>query len=169
MGGVILKIYYLLFIFASQLAQVAELVDLSADRQARKDSKSQAKWTYINCRSGGIGRHDGFKIHCSQRRAGSIPAFGTKNNSLFLREFFMYYVYAISSINKNYIYVGITNNLDRRLSQHYNGYEKTTKPYLPFKLIYKEKCDSRIDARIHEKYWKSGIGKEKLRKISINL
>ncbi len=80
----------------------------------------------------------------------------------------MYYVYVISSINKKYIYVGMTNNLERRLKQHNMGYEKTTKPNLPFKLIYTEICDSRIEARIREKYWKSGIGKEKLKEILNN-
>ena len=29
------------------------------------------------CRCGGIGRRGGFKIHCSQGRAGSIPVIGT--------------------------------------------------------------------------------------------
>ncbi len=75
----------------------------------------------------------------------------------------MYYVYAISSVNRNYIYVGMSNNVERRVSQHNKGYEKTTKPYVPFKLIFKEICSSRIEARKREKYWKSGTGKEKLK------
>jgi len=77
----------------------------------------------------------------------------------------MYTVYAISSIPKNYIYVGLTSNLSDRLNRHYKGYEKTTKPYRPFKLIYSEACNTRLEARIREKYWKSGIGKEKLKII----
>jgi len=43
-----------------------------------------------------------------------------------------YYVYAIKSVNRNYIYVGLTNNIDRRLSEHNKGYNKKTKAYLPF-------------------------------------
>jgi putative endonuclease len=77
----------------------------------------------------------------------------------------MFLVYAISSICRNYIYVGLTSNLDKRLDRHNKGYEKTTRPYCPFVLILKEECDDRIKAREREKYWKSGIGKEKLRKI----
>jgi len=77
----------------------------------------------------------------------------------------MYTVYAISSIEKNYIYVGLTSNIERRFNEHNSGYEKTTKPYLPFVLIYQEKCDTRPEARLKEKYWKSGIGKEKLKKM----
>ncbi len=45
-------------------------------------------------------------------------------------------VYAIASLSRNYIYVGMTSNLDNRLKRHNNGYEKTTKPYAPFELIY---------------------------------
>jgi len=77
----------------------------------------------------------------------------------------MYYVYAISSLVKEYIYVGLSKDLDDRLERHNKGYEKTTKPYIPFKLIYHETCNGRVDARKREKYWKSGCGKEQLREI----
>jgi putative endonuclease len=80
----------------------------------------------------------------------------------------MYYVYAISSLERNYIYVGLTDNLERRLIEHNTGKNKTTKPYSPFVLIYFEKCGNRIEARIKEKYFKSGSGKEKLRIIREN-
>jgi putative endonuclease len=33
----------------------------------------------------------------------------------------MYYVYAISSLERNYIYVGLTNNIERRFSEHNSG------------------------------------------------
>ncbi len=74
-------------------------------------------------------------------------------------------VYAISSIERNYIYVGLTSNLEERIIRHNKGYEKTTKPYAPFRLIYSEACPNRVEARKREKYWKSGIGKEKLRAL----
>ena len=77
----------------------------------------------------------------------------------------MYTVYAISSISRKYIYVGLTSDLDARLKRHNLGYEKTTKPYAPFKLIYQERCDSREEAREKEKYLKSGVGKEFLRSL----
>ena len=77
----------------------------------------------------------------------------------------MYNVYAILSLERNYIYVGLTNNLSRRLTEHNNGYNKTTAPYRPFKLIYKEIFERRVDARTREKYLKSGIGKEYLRSL----
>ena len=77
----------------------------------------------------------------------------------------MYYVYAISSLERNYIYVGLTDNLERRFFEHNNGKNKTTKPYLPFKIIYTEEFETRLEARQKEKYFKSGIGKEKLKII----
>ena len=77
----------------------------------------------------------------------------------------MYFVYAISSLERNYIYVGLTDNIERRLSEHNSGKNKKTKPYAPFVVIYFEECGSRIEARIKEKYFKSGSGKEKLRII----
>ena len=80
----------------------------------------------------------------------------------------MHYVYAISSLERNYIYVGLTDNIERRLSEHNTGKNKTTKPYSPFVVIYFEECSSRIEARIKEKYFKSGSGKEKLRIIREN-
>ncbi len=76
-----------------------------------------------------------------------------------------YYVYAIKSLSRNYIYVGLTNNLERRIYDHNKGYNRTTKPYSPFKTIYTEEFNSRIEARIREKYLKSGIGKEFLRRL----
>ena len=46
------------------------------------------------CRCGGIGRRDGFKIHCPQGRAGSIPVIGTigilHEKPHFLVRFFRY-------------------------------------------------------------------------------
>ena len=50
-----------------------------------------------------------------------------------------------------------------------DGRERTTKFYSPFELIYSEDCNSRPEARIREKYWKSGMGKEKLRKLRDSL
>ena len=47
----------------------------------------------------------------------------------------MFFVYAISSINRNYIYVGLTSNFDERLKRHNGLREKTTKPYAPFQLF----------------------------------
>ena len=77
----------------------------------------------------------------------------------------MYYVYAIKSVSKNYIYVGLTNNPERRIKQHNSGKERTTRPYFPFMTLIIESYPTRIEARKREKYLKSGIGKEFLKSL----
>jgi len=80
----------------------------------------------------------------------------------------MYIVYAIKSLSRNYIYVGFSSNLGKRLKRHNKGQNKTTKPYAPFKLIYTEMAPTRAQARKREKYLKSGAGKEFLKRIMAN-
>ena len=75
----------------------------------------------------------------------------------------MIFVYALSSVVKNYIYVGMTNDLGRRISEHNKGANRSTKAYKPFILIHKEEFPTRKEARKKEKYLKSGIGKEYLK------
>jgi putative endonuclease len=79
----------------------------------------------------------------------------------------MYYVYAIKSLIRNWIYVGMTSNIDRRLKQHNSGHNKSTKPYAPFKLVYSETQPDREHARKREKYLKTASGKRWL-KYQIN-
>jgi putative endonuclease len=77
----------------------------------------------------------------------------------------MYNVYAIKSINKSWIYVGMTDNLNRRILQHQTGANKSTKPYLPFILFYSETANTSLEARAREIYFKTAAGKRKLYKI----
>lgn len=77
----------------------------------------------------------------------------------------MYFAYAIESKIRNYIYVGLTNDIERRLAEHNNGENRSTKAYRPFSLIFEEAFETRIEARSKEKYLKTGIGKEFLKKI----
>ncbi len=77
----------------------------------------------------------------------------------------MFTVYVIKSLTRDYKYVGFTNNIVRRLNDHNNGYNKTTKPYAPFELIYTKSFTSRIEARKHEKFLKSTHGRKFLTKF----
>ncbi|WP_373075571.1 GIY-YIG nuclease family protein [Zeaxanthinibacter enoshimensis] len=77
----------------------------------------------------------------------------------------MIWVYAIASFEKNYIYVGMTKDLESRFKRHSRGWEKVTKNYRPFVLIYQECCPDRLEGRKKEKYFKSGVGKEYLRQL----
>ena len=77
----------------------------------------------------------------------------------------MYFVYAIASKSRNYIYVGISNNVQRRLDEHNLGYNKTTKPYRPFILIRQEEFLTRSEVRKREISLKSTTGKRFLKSL----
>jgi len=77
----------------------------------------------------------------------------------------MYYIYAIRSLSKCYLYVGITNNFDNRIKRHNNGWEKTTRAYKPFKLVFLTTTENRNNATSIEIYLKSGMGKEFLQSL----
>jgi len=78
----------------------------------------------------------------------------------------MWYVYALKSLKDGHLYIGISQEPEKRLRQHNAGMTKSTKSRRPFKIIYKEKAKNRIDARRKEKYYKSGVGREFLKNIS---
>ena len=69
----------------------------------------------------------------------------------------MAYVYILESEKSKKFYVGSTNDLDKRLLRHNQGYEKATKPHKPYKIVFKQKCKNITEARILEhkiKNWK---------------
>ena len=63
----------------------------------------------------------------------------------------MYYVYVLRNLDKNQIYVGSTRDLRKRIEQHNNGNEISTKRYMPWGLIYYEAFNKENLARIREK------------------
>lgn len=77
----------------------------------------------------------------------------------------MYSVYAIKSVVDGRIYVGMSKDIEQRLKDHNLGCIFSTKGYKLWMLIYIERVGSRIDAREKEKFYKSGSGKELLKKI----
>lgn len=50
----------------------------------------------------------------------------------------MYYVYVLKSTKDNKLYIGSTNDLRRRLSDHNDGKVQSTKSRAPFELRYYE-------------------------------
>lgn len=76
-----------------------------------------------------------------------------------------YYIYIIQSDKDKSLYKGLTNNLERRIKQHNSGKNPSTKNKGPYKLVYYEECENRIKARKREIYFKSGVGREQLRKL----
>lgn len=77
----------------------------------------------------------------------------------------MYFVYVLRSEKDGRLYKGFSSNLEKRIREHNSGKTKSTKGYLPWKLVYSEKVESRIEARKREKYLKSGVGRDYLKEI----
>ena len=75
----------------------------------------------------------------------------------------MYTVYVIESV-EGYRYIGQTDNFDRRLFQHNSGISKWTKRGKDWKCVYAEEFETRLEAREREKYLKTGVGREFLRR-----
>ena len=73
-----------------------------------------------------------------------------------------YYVYILTNWNNKVMYVGVTNNLQRRLYEHRNElYDGFTKRYHVHKLVYCEQCSNVRDAIAREKVIKGWTRKKK--------
>jgi len=70
----------------------------------------------------------------------------------------MYYVYILRSRKDNKLYTGFTDNLRRRLTEHTDGKNVSTRSRLPLDLIYYEAYVSQADAKARESRLKSSAG-----------
>lgn len=75
----------------------------------------------------------------------------------------MWYVYILLSQKTKHWYIGSTKDLRKRILKHNSGKNKSTKFGIPWKLIYYEACLNQKDARMREKYLKSGMGRKYLK------
>lgn len=74
-----------------------------------------------------------------------------------------WYTYVIECENGTY-YKGKTNNLERRMQEHFSGKgAKYTKEHKPIKVVYIKDFKTEKEAVEHEKYLKSGSGREWLK------
>ncbi len=76
----------------------------------------------------------------------------------------MFYVYVIESLKNNGLYIGHTNDLVKRLKEHNQGLNFSTKPHKPWKCIYYEACLNENDAKRREKYFKTTQGNRLLKR-----
>jgi putative endonuclease len=77
----------------------------------------------------------------------------------------MYYVYILKSDLDGRLYKGLTRDLPKRIKEHNQGRNRSTSAYKPWQLVYTEVFFTLEQARNREKYFKSGKGREYLKKI----
>jgi len=72
-------------------------------------------------------------------------------------------VYVLRSESTGRRYVGQTNNLSRRLSEHnsieHNRHKFTSRNAGPWTLVHEERYDTRSEAMIRERWLKTGRGR----------
>ncbi|MBR4592116.1 MAG: GIY-YIG nuclease family protein [Elusimicrobiaceae bacterium] len=68
----------------------------------------------------------------------------------------MPFVYILTNRSNEVLYVGVTNNLSRRIYEHHSKYtESFSNKYNLMKLVYCESCRSMLDAIRREKQLKA--------------
>ena len=77
----------------------------------------------------------------------------------------MYYVYILLNKTKTRTYTGVTDDVDKRLTDHNAGRVKSSSPYRPYKIVHLESFKTMSEARQKEKFYKSTIGRRKLKKM----
>ncbi|MFH0712701.1 MAG: GIY-YIG nuclease family protein [Candidatus Jorgensenbacteria bacterium] len=71
----------------------------------------------------------------------------------------MYYCYILLSSKSHIFYFGSTNNIEGRLKLHNSGQVQSTKPHMPWKLVWYGSFETEKQARDFEQYLKTGSGK----------
>lgn len=70
----------------------------------------------------------------------------------------MFYTYILQSNKNSQLYVGYTSDLKRKIREHNQGLNFSTKKYMPWEIIYYEACIEESDAKRREKYLKTTQG-----------
>ena len=70
----------------------------------------------------------------------------------------MFYTYVIQSKKGEEFYIGYTTDLKKRIIEHNQGLNLSTKRYRPWKIIYYEACLNKNDAKRREGYLKTTQG-----------
>ncbi|WP_245967128.1 GIY-YIG nuclease family protein [Ulvibacterium marinum] len=77
-------------------------------------------------------------------------------------------MYILHSTEFNKFYVGLSQNIDKRLKEHNEGWSKSTRAYIPWRVVHSKKFKTRMEARTREKYLKTAAGR-RWRKDNIDL
>ena len=76
----------------------------------------------------------------------------------------MYCVYVLKSQKAGGLYIGKTNNIERRLKEHNQGHTPSLKSRRPLELLEVTECSCETEARQLEKEYKKGYKREELKK-----
>jgi predicted GIY-YIG superfamily endonuclease len=71
----------------------------------------------------------------------------------------MWYVYILKSLKDNELYIGSTNNIQRRLNEHNSAMVDSTKSRIPLRLKAYIAVKDKAKAIELEQYFKTGSGK----------
>lgn len=87
--------------------------------------------------------------HAEPRRGHGVARF-----SIFMKS---YYVYILTNFANNVFYIGVSNSIERRLSEHldYSKAQSFTKKYKTTKLVYYEEYKDILEAIAREKQLKN--------------
>lgn len=66
----------------------------------------------------------------------------------------MFYLYILQSEKNGHYYIGSAENLKGRLKRHNAGEMKSTRPFIPYRIVYSEKHEALSKARKRESYIK---------------
>jgi putative endonuclease len=70
-----------------------------------------------------------------------------------------HYTYVLKSDSDAHLYVGMTSDLKKRVSEHNKGKVRSTKGRRPLRLAYYEELPDKASARRRELFLKSGQGR----------
>jgi putative endonuclease len=75
----------------------------------------------------------------------------------------MFWVYILKSLKDNKLYIGRTNNFDRRFQEHNSGHVQSTKSRRPMVLLEKIPVQTEKESVELELKYKKGYKREELR------
>ena len=76
----------------------------------------------------------------------------------------MFYVYILKSLKDNDLYIGRTNNIDRRIKEHNSGKVSSKKSRRPFIFLKIIETDSERESVEMEKEYKKGFRREQIKR-----
>lgn len=86
---------------------------------------------------------------------------GSRNSTAII----FHYIYLLESLKFNELYIGYTTDLRKRIEEHNRGLNLSTKPYIPWRLIYYEAYKNEKDAKRREGYLKTNQGGRLLKRM----